>query len=195
MTIPTAAPAEAPTVGMRCRAWWQEYCDPESGDPAVRARLRRCRSNAEALSIVPAVTLARRLGAIGRDVRERDYRIVRALGLARLLACVRHDASESVMRVAGFRTFPGDDGQSDDSNRPVLSESRFRRLLLTPADESLVTALSRLVTQLDGKANIARLAQDVWWWNDRTRQRWAFEYYAAGVAAPTDRGHGEESDE
>lgn len=188
----TRARAIPTTIGELCKEWWAEYCDPKAVDPAVRARLRRCRSAAEALAIAPAIGLARRLGGDRVERDALDRRFERALGLARLLAHVSSDASEPVMRIAGYPRFPGERESGDDGNRPLLSEVRFKRLLLAPPSEELLTTLIRLLAQVDGRANIARLAQDVWWWNDRTRERWAFEYYAAGVAAPTQQDSGEE---
>lgn len=181
----STASATTSSVGERCRSWWVQYCAPTNGDPAVRARLRRCRSTAEALTIAPAIDLARRLGGLGVTREAIDTRFERALDMARLLAHVSTDDPKPVMRIAGFQQFPGERDSSDDGNRPLLSEIRFKRLLLAPSGEELLTMLIRLLAQLDGRANIARLAQDVWWWNDRSRERWAFEYYAAGVAAPT----------
>ncbi|MFN8669397.1 MAG: type I-E CRISPR-associated protein Cse2/CasB [Gemmatimonadaceae bacterium] len=183
------------SIGERCRLWWAEYCAPNDGDPATRARLRRCRSTAEALTIAPAIGLARRLGGVVERRDALDTRFERSLTLARLLAHVSVDDSMSVMRVVGYQHFPGDRDAPDDGNRPLLSETRFKRLLLNPAGEELLTALIRLLAQVDGRANIARLAQDVWWWNDRTRERWAFEYFAAGVAVPTLQNSEEETTE
>lgn len=188
----TSATAMTATIGERCREWWAEYCDPMSGDPAVRARLRRCRSVAEVLTVAPAIGLARRLGGVRIERNALDNRFERALGLARILVHVSSNAPEPIMRVAGYAHFPGDRDSGDDGNRPLLSETRFKRLLLAPPGEELLTMLIRLLAQVDGRANIARLAQDVWWWNDRTRERWAFEYYAAGVAAPTQQDSEEE---
>lgn len=186
------AAATTTTIGERCREWWTEYCGPTTGDAAVRARLRRCRSTAEALTIAPAIGLARRLRATRPERDGSAGRLERALDLARLLAHVSSDVPESVMRIAGYRHFPGERDTSDEGSRPVLSETRFKRLLLASPGEELLTLLVRLLAQVDGRADIARLAQDVWWWSDKTRERWAFEYYAAGVAAPVQQDPDEE---
>lgn len=183
------------TTGERCREWWSEYCDPRSGDAAVRARLRRCRSTAEALTIAPAIGLARRLGATRPEHNGSAVRLERALDLARLLAHISSDAHEALMRIAGYSHFPGDRDTPDESSQPALSEIRFRRLLLAAPGEELLIMIIRVLAQVDGRANIARLAQDVFWWNDNTRERWAFEYYAAGVAAPLQQDLDEETAE
>lgn len=191
----TSTAATTSTVGERCKEWWSEYCDPKEGDAAVRARLRRCRSTAEALTIAQAIGLARRLGVTRPEREGSAGRLERALELARLLAHVSSDAPESVMRIAGYTDFPGERDTANEGSRPALSETRFKRVLLASPGEELLTLLIRLLAQVDGRANIARLAQDVWWWNDKTRERWAFEYYAAGVAAPVQRDPEEETAE
>lgn len=99
------------------------------------------------------------------------------------------------MRIAGYTHFPGERDTAKEGSRPALSETRFKRVLLASPGEELLTLLIRLLAQIDGRANIARLAQDVWWWNDRTRETWAFEYYAAGVAAPVQQDPEEETAE
>lgn len=168
----------------RARDWWSRYCEGERRDAASVARLRRCRSNVDALTIPAAVVLAVRLG-MAQD--SDSARLEQALGLARLLAHVKADAEERVMRAAGWKTFPGDRSEADAEPgiRPVLSELRFKRLLLTAPGEDLVVALSRLVRLLGHTASVADLSAGfLAWGHERTRKRWAFEYYAAGEAAP-----------
>jgi CRISPR type I-E-associated protein CasB/Cse2 len=94
------------------------------------------------------------------------------------------------MRAAGWKSFPGDKKESEaGDDRPVLSEARFRRLLETGEGEEKLLAFVRLVTLLDGTVNVTQLASDFMSWNhpeygERVRERWAFEYLAAGSAAP-----------
>jgi len=138
----------------------------------------------DALSISPAILLARRLGAVSE--RSDARWLEQALGLARVLSHAQLDTTDTVMRLAGYQRFPGERESATDANRPLLSEVRFKRLLVTPPGEELVVVLTRLLAQLGGRANIGVLSQDFWWWNDRTRARWAFEYFAAGIALPSD---------
>jgi CRISPR system Cascade subunit CasB len=94
------------------------------------------------------------------------------------------------MQAAGWRSFPNDRRESDaGEDRPRLSEARFRRLLEVGSGEEQVAAFVRLVRLLDGEMNVAVLATDFLDWTDpvrgeRVRSRWAFDYYAAGMAAP-----------
>jgi CRISPR type I-E-associated protein CasB/Cse2 len=136
--------------------------------------------------IPEAVQLARRLGALTGNARPDDARIVRALDLARVLAHVKETDVAAPMRVAGWRSFPADQKSEAGDDRPKLAEPRFQRLLQAEEGEERVTAFTRLIALLGGQANVTRIAEDFWYWNDRTKHRWAFEYYAAAVATPPD---------
>lgn len=166
--------------------WWRIYGDPERGDPGTRARLRRCRSAAQAAEERAAVDLAGRLGALARDPRPNDVPVDVALNLARVLAHVTtHDAVRRPMRAAGWRKFHAATRESDaGSDRPKLGEVRFRRLLATEPGEPQVAAFVRLVTLLDREVNVSQIARDFVEWassdatvRERVRRRWAFEYF------------------
>lgn len=182
--------------GQTAYEWWRDNCKqpstdedgpPRKYDPAIRAKLRRCHSNTEAASIRAVVVLAERLQALRKDPRPFDPAIDAALGLARVLAYVVQDIPEAPMRAAGWKRFPGADAKSqEDDVQPVLSETRFRRLLGVESGEEQVTAFIRLVKLLGGRVNVAQLSRDFLHWNNaETRKRWAFDYYHASFAAPT----------
>lgn len=171
--------------------WWQRLNDPRHGDTGTLARLRRSRSTLEAMQVPDALELARRLGAIRRDGEMPDWKLRAVLDLARVLAHVRqHDPARHPMRAAGWKRFAGSRREGDaGDDRPLLSEARFRRLLLTGEGEEKVSAFIRLIALLDGEAKVDDLARDFLLWNhpehgDRIRENWAFIYYAAGTAAP-----------
>ena len=67
-------------------------------------------------------------------------------------------------------------GKSDGSAR--VSGLRFRRLLKIKEGEELLTAMGRVVALLGGCVNLQSLANNLYFWNDRTRKQWAFEYYS-----------------
>jgi CRISPR system Cascade subunit CasB len=78
-----------------------------------------------------------------------------------------------------------------NSDRSQLSELRFQRLQTAESEEELLLLLRRLVKQLDRKAPLARLADDILCWfaeyHDRVPRdvekrialKWATEYYRA----------------
>jgi CRISPR system Cascade subunit CasB len=176
-------PAAVPLA--RARDWWARYCHPRDGDPGVRARLRRCHSATDALSIRPAIILARQCGAPSRLVPANEWKLVRGLNLARVLAHVTNDdRARFPMQAAGWKSFPSDRKAEAAAERPLLSELRFRRLIDADSGEEQVTAFVRLVHLLDGTVNIEELARAFLFWNDYTKKRWTFDYYAAGIAAP-----------
>ena len=59
-----------------------------------------------------------------------------------------------------------------------VSGLRFRRLLTVSDRDELYPLLLRVVSLLDGHVNLVNLANSVFWWNDRTRKSWAYDYYA-----------------
>jgi CRISPR system Cascade subunit CasB len=183
MTLPAETATKA-GPGELALEWWRRWLSPDRGDPGVRARLRRSRSVTEALTIPAAVGLARRLGAVREGAH--PQRLEQTLRLAQVLAHVRAHRPVSAMRALGYQSFPGD----KPSETPKLSEARFRRLLKAEEGEEQVTMFIRLVHLLGGETDIAALARDfLFWHRESTRQRWAFEYYAAGVAAPASADH------
>jgi CRISPR system Cascade subunit CasB len=140
--------------GERAREWWRELLR----DNAARARLRRCHRPIEALLEPDTLSLLRRLGWRG----DRGERVA---ALAVVLAHVRQDRREQF--------------GSPDS---LLSEARFRRLLIVRRAEELMEAMTRLVRVMDGMVNVADLANSMLWWTDRTRADWAYAYYGASTA-------------
>lgn len=193
MSIATDGESEASKSDPRPRPkgaialeWWRGMNDPQRGDRGALAELRRARSTVDAAASHAAIVLAVRLGG-----QKNDWKARNALDLARVLAHVRgHLEGASIMRIAGFPKFvnPMRAPDSEDS-QPVLSEVRFRRLLRTGDGEEKVAAFTRLVRLLESKVPVDSLAHGFSYWNhprfgDAVRERWAFDYYAAGSSAP-----------
>lgn len=191
-----------PSRAARAVTWWKAHCGSADGDPATRARLRRCRSTLDALAVPAAVDLARRLGAVRAGAESPDWLVRGTLDLARVLAHVReHDPAQHPMQAAGWKTFAGARRESEaGEDRPRLSEARFRRLLQIADGEEKAAAFTRLVALLDGRADVGRIAEDFLLWShpergERVREQWAFIYYAAGSAAPAAPSTDDTSDE
>lgn len=141
-------------------AWWHAL-DDNRGD---RAELRRC-SNLAEVAFTPAFHLLRfslmKYGWVNSD----------ALALvAGLAARVKSDIPGKAL-AAQMAT-----GKSDGSAR--VSGLRFRRLLKVKGREELYSAMTRILALLGGSVNLQNLAESVYYWNDRTRKKWAFEYYS-----------------
>ena len=140
--------------------WWQALND-NRGD---RAELRRCATLAE-VAFTPAYHRLRL--AVGKVGTPHDDGLALVAGLS---ARVKSD-SAGITFAEQMAT-----GKADGSAR--VSGLRFRRLLKTKESDELFTAMGRVVALLGSSVNLQSLANSVYFWNDRTRKQWAFEYYS-----------------
>lgn len=80
-----------------------------------------------------------------------------------LLAHVRHRSNQTLARqMAG--------------NPPTVSELRFRRLLQRDQN-NLYGAMIRILRMLDHTANLTDLIHSVFYWGDKVKKDWAFDYF------------------
>ena len=139
--------------------WWLALND-NRGD---RAELRRCSTLAE-VAFTPAYHRLRlglmKFGAVNADA----LAVVAGLAARMKSNVVGNTLAEQMAT-----------GKSDGSAR--LSGLRFRRLLKIKERGDLFTAMGRVIALLGGAVNLQSLANSVYYWNDRTRKQWAFEYY------------------
>ncbi len=143
------------------RRWWNDLADKHPGE---RAALRRCGTLTE-IVFIPAY---HRLYAVLAPLGWRDELGVAAI--AGLASLVRQDLPAASVAQQMAQAKPG-------STNARISGLRFRRLLKHRSHEELFPALGRIVRSLDGRINLGDLAESAYWWNDRTRRRWAFDYY------------------
>lgn len=161
---------EKTSPGAVILSWWGQHVGMRDSGAAraLASRLRR-NSSIEILCEPAVHELARRLGLDSHHRAERLLRIVR------VVAEFRENASESFARRLG-------------GAEPVLSNARFQHLMRLDG-EALTIALIRAARILGPaetrRCNIARLGEDLLFWNDRTRMRWSFEYFH--VPAPEAR--------
>ncbi|HQM46192.1 MAG TPA: type I-E CRISPR-associated protein Cse2/CasB [Smithellaceae bacterium] len=140
--------------------WWRAL-DANRGD---RAELRRCAT----LTEVAFTSAYHRLRfAVGKHGAVNDDSLALVAGLA---ARVKLDIKENTL-AEQMAT-----GKTDGSAR--VSGLRFRRLLKVKEVDDLFCAIGRVVALLGGAVNLQSLANSVYFWNDRTRKQWAFEYYS-----------------
>ena len=141
-------------------------------DRAALAELRR--ANLPAAMQNPAtLDLFRRLG------RKHPEALPDVALCAAVLASVREDDP----RVRAARTLGPPPGEPDE--RAAMSPLRFRRLMEAPTPEERLIALRRATALAHGQINVRDLAAACLDWSEPRRQRWIFEYYAAGYAAPS----------
>ena len=168
-----------PDVGEICAGWWKRAIAADTG-PArkTRAELRRADTPLAALGVSATHDLNRLLAAAGCDLRRRPDGPDRLALIAVALAHVKEGNGASVARRFG-------------AGKPKpLSELRFDALILARSPRALLWPLVRALAIIDGGANVRALANDLYWWTDKTRVDWCFDYYDASDAKP----HSEEEE-
>lgn len=135
--------------------WWATLDD----NRGVRAQLRRC-DNPNTICFQPVYhSLKQRLKITN------DQRLPHVIGI---LAHVKNN-------------LPGEFAQQlatkKNDNQAKLSGLRFRRLLAITDPEEFYVTMIRVLRLLDGQANIETLANDIYFWGDKVRKKWATKYY------------------
>ena len=189
MSVPDA---EALTLGRepsplasRVAEWWRTTLSDSAGDRGIRATLCRCRSPLDAVTVPAVLGLARRLGrvpAAGDPLwKQRGFERVLTLGI--VLAAVRKDHDEPLLRRLGWGQFPYQLKETEaKEGRPILSELRFKRLLQTDGEDELIAAFRRLVALAGGETSVRDLAQVLLNWDyPRTQRDLALTYYRANT--------------
>jgi len=146
--------------------WWHSL-EEARGD---RATLRRCGTTAD-VAFTPAF---HRLLAPIRDARNGiplDWLAVVASALSHVEV---NDTGKSFPQALAAET----------RGKARLSGLRFRRLLRVESPNEMLTSIVRVLRLLDRTAPVGSLARDLTRWNDRTRKRWALEYYEAAPNEP-----------
>ncbi|HEC90789.1 MAG TPA: type I-E CRISPR-associated protein Cse2/CasB [Alphaproteobacteria bacterium] len=163
-TQPDTAPKD---VGAICHKWWRTYLNKDTGGGrAARAKLRRASTPVEALAIAEVHGL---YAALDRNIAPDRLSLI-ATALAQLEA----DDKTAARRFGG---------KGGGDNR-VLSEPRFQNLVRATDPAALIVPLRRALTIIDKRADIRRLAGDLYYWSEKVRTRWCFDYYGASAAGP-----------
>jgi len=139
--------------------WW----DSLEQNKGERAELRRCRTTTD---VAFTQAFYRFLRAIDKKNRSNIDQLALIAGV--LAHVKKNDPSK---RIAEQMASP----KSGINAR--VSGLRFRRLLKIDNREELYQALVRLIHLLDGTANIYSLAESAFYWSERTRKDWAYDYY------------------
>lgn len=143
--------------------WWDQLKEHEKGE---RAFLRRCSSADEAVYSPAYHRLRAALSSTWDDPPWHEQ----LEPIAALAAHVKEHAGDKNI-AAQMATSSG------AGEKPAVSGLRFRRLLSTDERSDLFRSLVRVIRLLNGRVNLLSLADSVYWWNERTRRRWAHDYY------------------
>lgn len=160
--------------GEICKGWWNNCIAAETGGARrARAELRRAAGVTDALGVSATHELNRRLVRAGHDLRQRRDGPDRLALIAVSLAHVREDLGAAVAQRFGA------------GDPKALSSLRFNALIRAKEPRRLMRPLVRALQVAKGSANVRRLASDLFWWNDKTRANWCFDYHGAAHAKPT----------
>ena len=142
----------------------------------TRARLRRCTTPAESLTIEAVHDLNRRLVDAGFRPAADQLALI-AITLARV-------------EDSGTQTLAGAFGRRKFWEGPrALSSSRFHALVRTTDKAQLINPLRRAVAIVRRTpVDVTARAADLFDWNERARNSWCFQYFGAGEADPEHLG-------
>lgn len=146
--------------------WWRKLED-NRGD---RAELRHCKNLIE-VAFTPAYHRLR--------LELMQYGNVDNEGLALVAGLLSHVKPPN----DGTAKFAEQMAQSKNTSESAkVSGLRFRRLLKIKTKDKLFPALIRIISLLGNSANLISLAESVYYWNENTRKKWAFDYYSKSPA-------------
>ena len=151
-----------------------------SGDRAALARLRRA-------DLLQAMQDPQTFTLFAELEKRRPEELPNVALCAAVLATVREDRRpEHPARTLG----PPSSSVVEQAAMKLL---RFRRLIEADTPQARLDVLRRAVQLADRRLNVRELALACLDWSDDRRQRWIFEYYNAGFAAPTAEPASEEA--
>jgi len=144
-------------LGEALQRWWDDLQEC-NGD---RAELRRAETVTDIILLPAFQRTCLRFQPFFQHEENWEYRLAAVLGL---LAHVRH-------------ANPGEALAIQMSGRPpVVSELRFRRLIQRERSDLFVSMI-RVLRMMGNKANLHDLANSIYFWGDKVKRRWAFDYF------------------
>lgn len=158
--------------------WHRQFFGREDGaSRAAKARLKRCNSAVEALSVVETHELNAMLKDSNISVNADQLALI-ATTFSRLTALDGNQLAQQF----------GSRSRKDDPRK--LSELRFQSLIRIKAHRELVAPLRRATAVLgtDIACNAFRLADDLYYWNDDVRRNWCFQYFGSGNSSLNKEG-------
>lgn len=149
-------------IGQGLKHWWLGLKD----DRASRAMLRRCATLDDVVLSPAYQRFYRYMLACGWPAEAAEWQNDKLAAIAGLAAFVQIDNGTNLPYQMSERI----------GERPMLSELRFRSLLRLETTDELFRGLRRALPLVEHKTSVVQLANDVFWWSDTTRKRWAYNY-------------------
>lgn len=149
-------------VGRGLKDWWAGL----DNDRASRAVLRRCATLDEIVLSPAYQRFYRYMLTRGWPDNAADWQNDKLAAVAGLAAWVKIDTETNLPY------------QMSETNgeRPLLSELRFRALLKLENTDDVFVGLRRALPLVGHKTSVIQLANDVYWWGDSIKKRWAYSY-------------------
>ena len=164
-----------PSVGDIGMKWWLRAIAADTGHTRkTRAELRRADTPLTALVVSAVHDLNRALKDAGHGLHHRADGPDRLALIAVALAHVKDGRGAAAARRFGA------------GDPPPLSSIRFNTLIRTEAPRDLIRPLVRALKIIDGRTDARKLTRDLYWWNERVRTGWCFDYYGVTDAKPLD---------
>ena len=156
-------------LGKELKAWWEELHgkgkfseNPRTGD---RAELKRAKTVTDVILLPAFQKACPRFKPFFKDDQDWETSVDRLAAILSLLAHVKEESQDFSVAY-----------QMAGKPKPKLSELRFRRLIQRDRDQ-LYLAMIRVIRKLDHKANLYDLANSVYYWGDKVKRDWAFDYF------------------
>lgn len=172
--------ADAP-LGAAIHEFWHSLND----DRQTRAQLRRA-DDLTALVMVPGVhRLLYRMQAAAKEQGQdklslhSDHGRLRVAVIAGALAHI--EAHKPIQDKYRYSTAFLMSRHKKESDTTCVSELRFRRLLQASDLEEFYPMLRRTLALINHEADVYVLANDIWFWGDKLRRQWAYDYYAVSA--------------
>lgn len=158
------------TVAGICARWWaSEISAPHGLARRNKAQLRRADGPLAAIGVQAVHRLNAALTDAGFALKQDPDR------LALIAVALAHVKAGRGPRAA--QAF----GQGDPAK---LGSIRFNAIIRAQTPRLLWKPLLRALAVIDGQADAGALASDLFYWSDKTRTQWCFDYYGAPQAAP-----------
>jgi CRISPR system Cascade subunit CasB len=146
--------------------WWNEL----NRSPGNRANLRRCNTPSETVFLPVSHILISKL----EDCKDIQFKLSsdRICAIAGILSHIKEDSNQSFARQLSQKK-PG-------SEQAVVSDIRFRRILQysnISEDELFYQKIIRVIHHVDRKVNILDLFASLYFWGDKVKKQWAYDYY------------------
>ena len=160
-------------IGAVCARWWSAAIASDTGAARkTRAQLRRAATPIDALGVTAVHNLNKMFLEAEHNLRKQSDGPDRLALIAIVLARISDINGASLARRLGA------------GDPPPLSPLRFNALIRTKAPRDLIRPMLRAVQIVNGRADLPRLARDIYWWNDAVRSEWCFDYFGASDAKP-----------